>query len=346
MDISLNTKAILLLAAPLMVGRIDRVGLPPLTSDEYSKFARWLHCNGKQPADLLSPDVQTILDTNGCPIEPQRIVMLLRRGLALGLALEQWQQRNIWVISRADDAYPRRVKEVLKDNAPPLFYGCGDSSLLVATDGVNVIDCSNHTVDRLPTTADAVLRAGSRIIIILTNNLNRAALAVAFRTLIQSGHLLLLSPHDPAAGFTVGNSVLGNRLSAAWISSEMKVTHETAVKATIPEADDLPLFTARRENVQNNLKHPVSPDASKTSEPEYALTIGGTASSAECLLVAVFGILKRELSMPKTDKQIAEMLCITKAQASTWLKTLVERKLVKKLTKPVRYRVALGNEHV
>lgn len=340
MDISLNTKAILLLTAPLTVGRFNRAGTPPLTPDEYKDFARWLHRNGKNPADLLSSAPQTILAPNDCPLERRRIALLLGRGMTLGLALEQWQQRNIWVVSRADDEYPHRLKDLLKDDAPPLLYGCGDRSLLVATDGVKVIGCSKHTVDSLPTTANAVLRAGGRIIVILTDSLNRAALAVAVRTPIQSGHLLLVSLCDPAAGFTACNAVLSQKLSAAWISSEMNATPEPAEVVSVPEVEDLPLFTQRREDVQKKPRGPVAPDAPQTAEQEHSSDVEMPASSAERLLETVIDILKRELSTPKTDKQIAELLGITKAQASAWLKTLAERKLVKKLTKPVRYRGA------
>ena len=45
-------------------------------------------------------------------------------------AVERWSVRSIWGISRADPAYPKRLKTRLKEDVPPLLYGCGDLTLL------------------------------------------------------------------------------------------------------------------------------------------------------------------------------------------------------------------------
>ena len=59
-----------------------------------------------------------------------RIGQLIQRGFLLSQALERWQARAIWVVSRADPGYPRRFKRRLGKNAPPVLYGCGDADLL------------------------------------------------------------------------------------------------------------------------------------------------------------------------------------------------------------------------
>lgn len=55
---------------------------------------------------------------------------LLRRGTALALAMEKWRRSGLWILSRSDAAYPKRLKRKLGQAAPPLLYGAGNPSLL------------------------------------------------------------------------------------------------------------------------------------------------------------------------------------------------------------------------
>ena len=48
--------------------------------------------------------------------------------------MERWQTRAIWVVSRADSNYPRRLKARLREDAPAVMYGCGDLNLLETAD--------------------------------------------------------------------------------------------------------------------------------------------------------------------------------------------------------------------
>ncbi len=338
MEISLNTQAILLLTAPLLVGHASDGEAQPLTPRQYQTFARWLHQNKKCPADLIGKDGETILAMNGCPVERRRLVTLLGRGLALGLALEQWQQRGIWVLSRADADYPKRLKDLVNDSVPPILYGCGDRSLLSETAGITV-GCS-HPGGGVPVTADAALGAGERAIMILADNLVRAALAADVRSPIQAGRLLLVSLCDPAAGYNACNAALCHKLLSAFVSPGTPFQTKPPPAAThVPETEELPLFTQRWKNSQIKPIRPTEPPAPHTPGQERLTEDGPRVSAAERLLEAVNDILKRELSEPKTDKQIAELLEVTKTQVDAWLKTLMERKLVKKLSKPIRYRV-------
>ena len=52
--------------------------------------------------------------------------------------IERWQARAIWVVSRADAEYPRRLKARLREDAPAVLYGCGDMALL-ETGGLAVV---------------------------------------------------------------------------------------------------------------------------------------------------------------------------------------------------------------
>src|SRR5438093_8572923 len=124
-----NTQAILLLNAPLIAGRGETS--PRLFSlSEYNRLARLLREKQKQPADLIGADSSDIISVCARQFGSERMEALLGRGFLLSQAVERWQARSIWVISRADPSYPRRLKARLKEDAPPLLYGCGDLALL------------------------------------------------------------------------------------------------------------------------------------------------------------------------------------------------------------------------
>lgn len=59
---------------------------------------------------------------------------------------------------------------------------------------------------------------------------------------------------------------------------------------------------------------------------------------AQVLFDAVCKILKRELTMAKSKKEIVEMLEVSSSQTKVWLTKLVESGELEKTTKPVRYR--------
>lgn len=129
MSLSPNTQAILLLTAPLIAGR-DEPSSDLLTPSEYKRLARFLREKQRQPADLLAPDARELLGECQQLVDSERLKGLLARGFLLSQAIERWQTRAIWVTSRADAEYPRRLKTCLKSDAPPVLYACGDIAIL------------------------------------------------------------------------------------------------------------------------------------------------------------------------------------------------------------------------
>ena len=57
-----NTRAILLLTAPLIIGRERRVSAKPLAAGEYNRLAHRLRELRRQPADLLGDDARALLE--------------------------------------------------------------------------------------------------------------------------------------------------------------------------------------------------------------------------------------------------------------------------------------------
>ncbi|QCI62965.1 DNA-processing protein DprA [Phreatobacter stygius] len=233
--LSPNAQAILLLTAPLIAGR-SRAAPELLSAGEYKRLARHLWEMKRQPADLLSLDAADLIGACQPVIDPARLQDLLARGFLLSQVFERWQTRAIWVASRADAHYPRRLKTRLREDAPAVLYGCGDISLL-DTGGLAVVGSRNvndeligytASVGRLVADADATLvsggargvdqaamlgalNQGGRAIGVLADSLEKAAMNRENRNRLINGQLVLISPYDPSAGFNVGNAMQRNK---------------------------------------------------------------------------------------------------------------------------------------
>jgi DNA processing protein len=249
--LSSNTQAILLLTAPLLAARSGEASADALTPGEYKKLARFLRAKQCQPADLLEHGADRLLQESEPPIEGERLRRLLSRGFLLSQATERWQTRAIWVVSRADASYPRRLKALLKEDAPPLLYGCGDAAILesggLAIVGSRDVDDSlieyTARVARLAAEAGqavvsggargidqaamrGALDAGGRVIGVLADSLERSALNREHRNLLLAGQLVLLSPYDPSAGFNVGHAMQRNKLIYALADAALVVNSD------------------------------------------------------------------------------------------------------------------------
>lgn len=249
-ELSLNTQAILLLTAPLIVGG-NRTAPDLLTPGEYKCLARHLLNMQRQPADLLSAETMELLRSCQMIIDGERLQRLLGRGFLLSQAVEHWQARAIWIVSRADADYPRRLKLRLKEDAPAVLYGCGDLNIL-KTSGLAVVgsrhvgeDLINYAVDIGHLSARAgktlvsggakgidqaamrgALDAGGKASGVLGDSLEKTAMNREQRNLLMEGQLLLLSPYDPSAGFNVGHAMQRNKLIYALADAALVVNSD------------------------------------------------------------------------------------------------------------------------
>jgi len=245
-----NTQAILLLTAPLVAGR-GEASHDLLTLGEYNKLARILREKQKQPADLIGPDAQDLMKLCAQPFGRERLDALLGRGFLLSQAVERWNARAIWVISRADSRYPKRLKSRLKEDAPPLLYGCGEIGLLekggLAVVGSRHVDDElisfTENVGRLTAKAHRTIISGGAkgidraamhgalladgdVAGVMADSLERAALARDNREPLMEGRLVLISPYDPAAGFNVGHAMQRNKVIYALADAGLVVTSD------------------------------------------------------------------------------------------------------------------------
>jgi len=248
--LSPNTQAILLLTAPLITGP-GSSSSDLLTPGEYKRIARHLREIQRQPADLVAPDAAELLRACQLVIDENRLQRLLGRGFLLSQVIERWQARAIWVVSRADAEYPRRLKARLREDAPAVLYGCGDISLLesggLAVVGSRHVDDSmiDYTMDvgRLAARANktlisggakgidqaamrGALEAGGRVSGVLADSLEKTSMNRENRNLLLDGQLVLISPYDPSAGFNVGNAMQRNKLIYALSDASLVVSSD------------------------------------------------------------------------------------------------------------------------
>lgn len=248
--LSPNTQAILLLTAPLIAGR-GTASSDLLSPGEYKRLARHLRGIQRQPADLLSSDAAEIMRACQPVIDESRLKKLLGRGFLLSQVIERWQARAIWVVSRADAEYPRRLKVCLREDAPAVLYGCGDMALL-ETGGLAVVG-SRHVdsalidytmeVGRLAARAGrtlvsggakgidqaamrGALEGGGKVCGVLADSLEKAAMNREHRNRLLDGRLALVSPYDPSAGFNVGNAMQRNKLIYALADASLVVSSD------------------------------------------------------------------------------------------------------------------------
>ena len=209
----------------------------PLSAREYGEFAKWLNSRGLRPADLLSDSGQANLhNVQEVKLERKRVDFLLGRGTAFALAMERWSRGGIWVISRGDPEFPKRLKRHLKHAAPPLLYGAGDKTLLdfgglaiigsrdaseAALDFTRVIAsrCAREALGVVSGGARGVdsaamqgaTEAGGVSIGVLASDLLKSSLNRQNRLGLQEGRLVLVSTFYPEAGFNAGNAMTRNK---------------------------------------------------------------------------------------------------------------------------------------
>lgn len=236
MQVSEQTQAILLLTA--WFGKQGDAGPTPLTPTEWGRFALFLLDIGRKPADLLHvSEVDAVLSGfEDKKITPDRVRKLLERSAALGIALEKWQRAGLWVMTRSDADYPRRWKQRLKNDAPPVLFGAGNRDLLnrggIAVVGSRDLDESQVTFTgqlgrNIAFQGQTVISGGARgadeaamlgalesegmAVGVLADSLLRACTSSKYRKALMSNDLTLVSPFNPEAGFNVGNAMARNR---------------------------------------------------------------------------------------------------------------------------------------
>lgn len=296
--LSLNTQAILLLTAPLVIGGSSTSG-SILSPKEYKSLAKRLQQLEQQPANLLEAGGDMLMRECSMIVDATRLQELLSRGFLLSQAIEQWRARSIWVISRADPEYPKRLKGRMRADAPPVLYGCGNLDLLetgglavvgprkthgylieyaknvgelAAQTGVPVVSGGARGIDSAA--MQGVIAAGGYGCEILAEDLFGAAVDRARRSAIMSKQLLILSSYDPNARFSVAHALQRNKLIYAMSDAALVVDSDigrggtwTGAVEQIEKLHYVPLFVRATEEPSLGLRELLNRGAYEWPEP-------------------------------------------------------------------------------
>ena len=261
MNLSATAQATLLLTS--YFSKAGTEDAKPLTTAEWGRFAVWLKEKGMTPADLLTPDPRPLLaGWHDSRIATERILALLARGHSLALAIEKWQRAGLWVVTRSDLEYPKRLKARLRTDSPPVLFGCGDKALLdmggIAVVGSRNADKADLTfTEKLGAKAAAqeigivsggargvdeaamlgAMNAGGNVIGVMADSLLKAATSAKWRKGLMEGNLLLLSPFYPEAGFSAGNAMSRNKYIYC-LADAAVVVHSGTKGGTISGAEE------------------------------------------------------------------------------------------------------------
>ncbi|MBM3736436.1 MAG: DNA-processing protein DprA [Acidobacteria bacterium] len=247
-QLSADTQAVLLLCSRL--GQKGGNGGKPLTRRQYGTLARWLRERSMRPADLLESEGRMRLGELRSPeLAPETVERLLDRGAALGIVVDRWLSRGLWVISRGDDAYPGRVKRYLGQASPPVLFGTGDRRLLQAG-GLAIVgsrDTSGEDIEFAREVASACAAqqvtvvsggargvdmeamaagfdAGGKAIGVLADGLGQHANSARYREGLLSGRLVLTSPYDPDARWFAFTAMERNKVVYALSDAALVVS--------------------------------------------------------------------------------------------------------------------------
>lgn len=237
--ISADAQATILVCAHLTPSQAGVNGPPPYSPAEWAKLASVIHGSlHKPPSFLLDESAESLRTGLGLsPAEAERLRRLLDRGAQLAAELERLASLGIWVLTKVDDDYPVRYRNLLRQNAPPVLFGAGDRALLRVS-GLAVVGSRNVDEDTA-TFARAVagrcvsaslvvvsgaakgidreamrgaLEADGQAIGVVADSLERMIRSLDVRGPIVEGQLLLLTPYHPRASFSVGAAMGRNKL--------------------------------------------------------------------------------------------------------------------------------------
>lgn len=328
-ELSTSTQAILLITSDFSKNSIDNT--KPLNPQEWGEFAKWLNERNLKPEDLLTGDIQDLLQGwNNNSISLKRLTTLLNRGGALALAMEKWQRVGIWVITRGSDFYPKRLKKKLKNLSPPLFYGIGNQKLLnkqsigvigedrvsndydfaykqgsiIANDGYTLVTSGDNNINT--SVIKGTLEKEGTAIVFLSNNLLQATLDSQYRNAILNQDIVLLSSCSPDSSF---NEISKNNQNIYIESLAIKIFN----------------FEIKENNLLNTLQ-----DIEKVSIIKKEKTIS--------FFDFFISQLKQHYSLNKNfkPKELEEKFNLKSSQLNNWLEEAEDRNMIKKLEGRVR----------
>jgi DNA processing protein len=210
----------------------------PFTLRDWNPLARKLQASSLRPGALVDLSEQDLASQLGISSEEAgRISRLLERRGSLAIELERLESLGIRALTRADENYPLRYRQRLKDAAPAVLFYAGNKDLL-ENPGIAVVgsrnvdqvgqDCAAY-IGNACAWSGLVLYSGSAkgvdsismraaldgrgtAVGVLADSLERAIRVPETRAALMQGDLCLVTPYAPNAGFSVGAAMGRNKL--------------------------------------------------------------------------------------------------------------------------------------
>ena len=228
-----NSKAIAVFCSALAVGE----GVKPLEPRKWSEIAAKLMEQNRTPADLLNCTKQDFAAELGIPEDQaEQMEKLLNRSAALAFEISKYENAGIEIVTRADKAYPLKLKKKLGNHCPPLFYCAGNMELLnrpmigfvgsrnisfgdeeftrkivhtISQNQYGVVTGGAKGVDSV--SADEAQNLGLPVVEYISDSMLRKLRNAKMLASIQNGNMLLLSEVKPDAGFNAGMAMARNK---------------------------------------------------------------------------------------------------------------------------------------
>lgn len=216
-----------------LLSRLTPANVRPLSSREY-----WTLTSIAPVDELDGLTVEEIGARFGVKRDfAERVRVLLGRGRALALAVEELEHKGFWILTADDERYPARLRERLGDAAPAMLYGVGEGTLL-STDGVGVVGSRDIGPDSAEVAAqiarfaadrgapvisggargvdrkamNAALEVDGTVVGVLADSLLRTVGEPSVRRAVASGRLCLVTPYSPSSPFSAGNAMGRNKI--------------------------------------------------------------------------------------------------------------------------------------
>lgn len=211
--------------------------IKPFTLGEWHRFLKQLNDSKKDISIILNANKEKLLQNIGFDSNTiHRICLLVERGGALALELDDLSRKGIEVVTIFDKEYPILIKKRLKKKSPPLFYYAGDIRLCnkigIAVVGARDIDeAGTEFTKKLVEKASrehlliysggakgvdsisekTAIKNGSAVVSFIAESLLAKIKKKEIIEAIQQQKLLLLSDVNPDAGFSSARAMNRNR---------------------------------------------------------------------------------------------------------------------------------------
>lgn len=294
---------VLLLCSALGLADDEAVETAPYTLSEWNQLARAIQESPlERPAGLLGRSSAELSGALNMPSqEADRIARLLDRGGRLSMELENLYSRGMWVVTRADAAYPAKLRQTLKHQSPSVLFGAGELRRLnragIAVVGSRQIDEAGQAFARrvgqkcaeagVPVVSGgargsdslamlAAIEAGGTVYGVLADSLERAVRQPELRQFLLDDRLVLLTPYLPTAGFSVGAAMGRNKIIygladfAVVVSSDFQQGGTWAGAVEALKAAWCPVFVRQSDEVPDGNRELIKKGATPLAEDELA----------------------------------------------------------------------------